>query len=140
MATGQSSLYFFRIIQRDPASAGLQFAPTLRTALTACLIHNGKDALTCELSGLAVISSGACANIEIGNSHLHFVGSFAVPTSRGGCFLSGINLIPALIEHGIASIAVRAVLRIFQDAESALLRFGIRPAFTHSIKRAFVFR
>lgn len=65
-----SILNSFRIIQRDPTSAGFQLTPA-GGSLPGGFLHNGKDAFSRILPGLSVIRPRTFPDVQVCDGYLH---------------------------------------------------------------------
>ena len=113
-----SVLDFLYKVQGDPSGAGLQLAPEGSTG-TFAFFHDGKDTLSGETTCPCIVCSGAFADVQIADGHLHKVRleGFCLFGDLGFGF-NGIDSIAIGVKNKSAGVLVRSLLRILQHLVS----------------------
>ena len=118
------------VIQRNSASAALEFTPACGGTRARFDLSNRKHAFPRILAGLGVIRTRAFADIQVGCCDLYQEGTGG---ASGADLLPGIDNFSSLIIYGISRIGVSASLGVIQIVKGFLLAFGIRPAFADTV-------
>lgn len=125
-------LYAFGVVQRNPASAGLELAPAGAGALTGLHSSDGEDSGSGKPTGGCIVGAGAAADVQVRHGDPHLESVVAVHDSS--TIPRSVDRLPVRIEHGVARILVGAGFGICEDSIRAFLGLGIRPRLADTVE------
>ena len=97
-------LYALGVIQRNPASAGLELAPAGTGALPGLHSSDGEDPSSGETTGGCVVCPRPGADVQVRNRHPNLEGGITGNTGR--VCLGCVDGIPVSIENGVSAFAL----------------------------------